>query len=91
MSAQTGPCSAIACEYFEVDLVRVASEPLQADTEGRTFHILTVVQGAVEVTCGRETARLQRFETALVAGAVGAYSVASLEASATLLRAELPG
>ncbi|HEX7543564.1 MAG TPA: type I phosphomannose isomerase catalytic subunit [Candidatus Limnocylindrales bacterium] len=91
VSAQTGTCNAIACEYFEVDLVRVASEPLQADTEGRTFHILTVVQGAVELTCGRETARLQRFETALVAGAVGAYSVASLDAPATLLRAELPG
>src|ERR1035437_9875524 len=91
VSAQTGTCNAIACEYFEVDLVRGASEPLQADTEGRTFHILTVVHGAVEVTCGPETARLQRFETALVAGAVGAYSVASLDAPATLLRAELPG
>lgn len=91
VSAQTGTAKATGCEYFEVDLVRVASESLRADTEGRTFHILTVVQGAVEVTCGRETARLQRFETALVAGAVGAYSIASLEAAATLLRAELPG
>jgi len=90
VSAGTGTCKAIACEYFEFDLVLVGAESLQADTEGRTFHILTVVQGAVEVTRGHETARLDRFETALVAGAVGAYSVRSLDAPATLLRAELP-
>jgi mannose-6-phosphate isomerase len=86
----TGTSQGIACEYFEVDLVRVGVESLQTDTAGRTFHILTVTDGAAEVTCGPETARLERFETALVAGSAGAYSVRSLGAPATLLRARLP-
>jgi len=90
VDAGTGTCEAIACEYFELDLVRVASASLQAGTEGRTLHILTVIEGAAELTCGHETTRLGRFETALVAGAAGAYSVRSLGGPATLLRARLP-
>jgi mannose-6-phosphate isomerase len=88
--AGTGSCQAIACEYFEFDLVRIASEPLATDTAGRTFHLLTTTQGAVEVTCGGEAATLEPFETALIAAAAGGYSLRSMGSPATLIRARLP-
>jgi len=87
----TGSCQAIACEYFEFELVRIAAEPLAADTAGRTFHLLTTTMGAVEVTCGGEIATLGTFETALIAAAAGAYSLRSVGGPATLIRARLPG
>ena len=53
--AGTGTSDAIDCPYFDVDLVRVAADggPLAADTAGRKFHILTVLDGKIEVTSGR--------------------------------------
>jgi mannose-6-phosphate isomerase len=91
VSTGTGTSRAVTCEYFELDLVRVESEPLEADAEGRTLHILTVIDGSATLTCGHETTRLDRLETALVAGAAGAYSVRALGGPATLLQARIPG
>jgi mannose-6-phosphate isomerase len=88
--AGTGTAQAFACEYFEVDLVRIGSQLLEADTAGRTFHLLTAIEGAVEVTCGGESATLAPFETALIAAAAGSYSVRCGSGTATLLRARLP-
>jgi mannose-6-phosphate isomerase len=90
VSAETGSSTAIACDYFDIDLVRIGTETLQADTAGRSFHILTVIGGTAEVTCRTETASLEPFETALIAGDVGVYSVRSVDGPATLLRGRLP-
>ena len=87
---ETGTCRAISCEYFVLDLLRIESEALTADTEGRTFHVLTAIDGEVEVTHGHDTTTLERWGTALVAGAAEAYSVRSVGGPATLLRAALP-
>ena len=90
--AGTGTSDAIDCPYFDVDLVRVAADggPLAADTAGRKFHILTVLDGKIEVTSGNERLGLGRFETALVAGSAGAYEIRTAAGPATILRAVVP-
>ena len=88
----TGSSPAIECPYFDVDLVRVSPSdgPLQADTEGRRFHVLTAIDGEARVACGPESIELGRFETAFVAGSAGAYEIQAIERSVTLLRASVP-
>jgi len=51
---------------------------------------VTAIEGAAEIQTGAETVRLAQFETALVAGATGAYRISAVESSATLLRASVP-
>ena len=88
----TGVEPAIASPYFDVELARAsATDPLACDTRGLTFHILTAIDGAAEVTCGGETARLARFDTCVVAAAAGQYQIRATGEPVTLLRASVPG
>jgi mannose-6-phosphate isomerase len=87
----TGAARAVSCDYFDLDLVRVSAETaLVADTAARTFHIVTAVAGGGELRSGDETARLGRFETALVAATAGHYTTIAIDGTATLLRAAIP-
>ena len=90
VSGASGIAEAVDCAYFHLDLGRVGATPLALGTCGRSFHVVTVVEGAVELCCGSETVRLDRFETALVAGAAGAYDVRAAGRPATFLRALVP-
>ena len=90
VSVMGGIAEAVDCAYFHLDLARVGATPLALDTGGRSFHVVTVVEGAVELSCDSETVRLGRFETALVAGAAGAYEARAAERPATFLRALVP-
>jgi mannose-6-phosphate isomerase len=92
ISTDAGTATAIESAYFKVDLVHVSptGEPLPSDTEGRTFHILTVIDGAAEIRFGAERVRLSRFETAMVAGSTGSYEMAAIGGSARVLRAAVP-
>ena len=88
----SGTAPVVASEYFEVHLVRIpAGAPRVDDTRGLTFHALTVIDGAVELTCGDETAQFERLETGIVAGAAGQYRIRAIDGPATLLRASVPG
>jgi len=92
VSAGTGTAAAIDCGYFHLDLVRVSpgEGPLLADTGGRSFHVLTVIEGTAQVHRGSEHIDLGRFETALVAGSAGAYEIHAIDDPVTLLRAAVP-
>jgi len=81
---------AVGCSYFVLDVLNVAAIATIGDTAQRTFHALTVKSGSVKVTCGDEELRLETFETALIAGAAGAYAIHALDAAATVLRARVP-
>jgi mannose-6-phosphate isomerase len=92
IEAPTGTARAASSPYFDLDLVRVARGlPLDADTGGSTFHIVTAVAGSAELRRGGETIRLDRFETALVVAAARTYTTTATEETATLLRAAIPG
>jgi mannose-6-phosphate isomerase len=90
VAGATGVADAVDCPYFDLDLAGVGADPLSLDTGGRSFHILTAVEGTAEIEAGVEIARLERFQTALVAGATGTYRVRAVGGPATLLRASVP-
>ena len=88
VAAPTGAARAVSCEYFDLDLVRVAAgEPLASSTGGRAFHIVSVVDGRVELRSGGEAVALDCFETAIVSGAAGDYTISAAGGTARLLRA----
>jgi mannose-6-phosphate isomerase len=93
VSRETGTAPAIGCAYFDLDLIRVSrgGGPLAADTAGRSFHVLTVIEGTAQVSCRGERIDLNCFATALVAGSAGGYEVAAGDGPASLLRATVPG
>ena len=61
-----------------------------ADTGGRSFHLLTVIDGAAVIAHDREEINLGRYETALVAGSAGRYEIRSGGGPVALLRASVP-
>ena len=79
--------TAVSCPYFTLDELRLDGAASQGDTEGRAFHVLTVIEGGVEVLCGVEAARLGVYETVLVAGGAGAYEMRAVGGTAEILRA----
>ena len=90
VAGATGTARAVECERFELDLVRAGSDALAIDTGGQSFHFVTAVEGSAILETDAESVSLRRFETALVAGATGAYRIRAGEGSATLLRASVP-
>jgi len=82
--------AALSCDYFELDVVRVGDTVFECDTGGGSFHVLTLTEGEAEVSCGGEAVRLERYETALVAGGAGAYRLRSDAGGAQVLRASVP-
>jgi mannose-6-phosphate isomerase len=92
LPAGSGAVDAIDTQYFDVDLIGVGpdTKPVAADTRGRSFHILTVIDGEAEIVLGAEQAVLKRFESALVAGSAGEYQTRGIDGAARLLRAAVP-
>jgi len=91
LKAETGAAPAIDCPLFHVDLVRVSpATPWAASTRGQSFNVITVIDGAAEITCGTERARLARYQTALIAGAAGEYELRAVDERVSLLRATVP-
>jgi mannose-6-phosphate isomerase len=90
VAGATGIADVLECPYFDLDLARVGAAPLPLNTGGRSFHILTAIEGVAEIEVGAEMVRLERFQTALVAGATGAYRISAAEGSAALLRTSVP-
>jgi hypothetical protein len=88
----TGTASATvaACRYFRLDLVQVADASLTADTEGRSFHLLTGLAGRAAIEAAEASVVVGPRQTALVAGGVGHYRVRALDAPARLMRACVP-
>ena len=92
LPAGSGAVDAIDTQYFDVDLIGVSPDagPVAADTQGRSFHILTVIDGEAMIARGAEQAVLKRFESALIAGSAGEYQIRDIGGAARLLRAAVP-
>ena len=88
--ADASSTEAVACSYFVLDVLNVAGVATPGDTGQRSFHVLTVKDGSVSLTCGDESVRLDKYATALVAGSAGDYEIRALERSAAVLRARVP-
>jgi mannose-6-phosphate isomerase len=79
-----------ACRYFRLDLVQIADAPLAADTDRRSLHLLTAIEGAAAISAGRGEVVIGERETALVPGGVGRYRVSAVGPMARLMRASVP-
>jgi mannose-6-phosphate isomerase len=79
-------------EYFVLKGVRLtgAGTSQQGDTHGKSFQIVTVTAGEVELGSGTEALRLATFQTALVTAAARAHTLKALGDSASVLLAGLP-
>jgi mannose-6-phosphate isomerase len=86
----TATAAALASPYFDLEVISLGREALGGDTEGETFHLLTVTEGSAELSCDGAAVRLDKFETALVAGGAGAYQMRADDGGARLLRASVP-
>ena len=92
VAGETGSATAVECQLFRLELIRVSpgGGPLESDTAGRGFHLVTAIEGTAEIVRENERAGLRRFETVLVAGSAGRYQIRSSSGPAALLRASVP-
>jgi mannose-6-phosphate isomerase len=67
--------SLVSCQYFNLSLLIAQQTPLQLDTQGESFHALTVIEGQIKVCCHDEQVTLGRFESVIVSADAGVYSV----------------
>jgi len=67
--------SLVRCKYFDLSLLVAQHDSLPLDTQGESFHALTVIEGKAEVRCRDEQVILDRFETVVVSADAGAYSL----------------
>ncbi len=65
----------VSCPYFTLDRLLGTAGPLDADTEGLSFHALTTIAGNARVAGAGWAYDLGRFETVVVPASCGAYRV----------------
>jgi mannose-6-phosphate isomerase len=82
--------TAIACEKFVADLVAVRSEPAELDTAGRSFHVVTAVEGSLVVDGPGWSEPLDLFESIVVPAAAGAYAIHPAGSAARAVVARVP-
>ena len=63
----------VQCEYFTLEMLSVQSEAIGLDTEGQSFHAITVIEGKAVLQAGKEQVELEKFQTAVVPAQVGRY------------------
>ena len=74
--------------YFRLELLAPTADGLTLDTEGQTFHALTVVEGEASVTAGPHHLALRPYDTVVIPATTGAYTVAT-EGEARVLKASV--
>jgi mannose-6-phosphate isomerase len=63
------------CDYFALELLSGESRTISLDTGGRSFHLLTVIEGRMRVVGEGWSEELGLYDTAIVPAAAGAYRV----------------
>jgi mannose-6-phosphate isomerase len=66
------------CPYFPLELILGGERSIAGDTASQTFHALTVIEGAAEVVAREGALRLNRFDSAVIPAACGAYEIRPL-------------
>jgi mannose-6-phosphate isomerase len=60
----------VMCPYFRLEEI---NSSLASDTQGSSFHAITVIEGRAELESHGQGVQLGRFETAIVPASAGAY------------------
>jgi mannose-6-phosphate isomerase len=69
---QHGAAVRVMCPYFKLEEIKGS---LASDTQGSSFHAITVIEGRAELGSHGQGVQLGRFETAIVPASAGAYRV----------------
>jgi mannose-6-phosphate isomerase len=72
------------CQYFCLELIAAKEKSVILNTQGESFHALTVIEGQSKIVVGQESQLLQRFETVLIPAACGAYRIEPVESCRVL-------
>jgi mannose-6-phosphate isomerase len=72
------------CQYFILEMIHARQNSVGLNTLGESFHALTVIEGQARIVVDGQETLLQRFETALVPAACGAYQLQPLESCRVL-------
>lgn len=65
----------IACPYFTLALLSADQQPISLDTKGQTFHILTVIDGQIELRGQGWSQTFSRYASAIIPANSGPYEL----------------
>ena len=85
----TGGEQLVTCSYFTLELLQVQGSQVALQTDGESFHLLTVTQGSVHVSGDGWNFHLQPYESLVIPADCGAYQAQS-ESTAMILKASQP-
>jgi len=88
--AEDGRITVVECEKFAADLVGIHRASAESDTEGRSFHAITVLAGDVVVEGEGWSEPLAAFASLVVPAAVGRYALRSAGGAARAIVARVP-
>lgn len=77
--------SFITCEKFAFEKISNIQKNTTLDTEHKSFHIITVVEGNISVECSEGEELLNKWQTCLIPSCCGKYEVTADENSSFLL------
>ena len=63
----------VECEFFTLEMLSAVSNSIDLDTNGDTFHAITLIEGKALLQAGDEQVELDKFQTAVVPAQVGDY------------------
>lgn len=70
---QAAPERLIESQYFTLEILCSPAGTLHLDTQGESFHAITVIQGEATLRTDREEVTLKQFQTAVIPASLGAY------------------
>jgi mannose-6-phosphate isomerase len=66
------------CDYFTLELLSASTIPIELDTQGETFHALTVIEGKALLKTNGISMELDRFQTAVIPADAGHFQAVPL-------------
>jgi mannose-6-phosphate isomerase len=66
------------CDYFSLEMLSAESNQIELDTQGKSFHVITVIDGKARLQAGNDFVEIDRFQTAVVPAKVGRYQFVPL-------------
>ncbi len=67
----------VACRYFTLEMLAGHVDSITLDTNGESFHALTLIEGEAELEWADWHLELHRFDTVLIPAACGSYQIES--------------
>jgi mannose-6-phosphate isomerase len=86
---QNASAELVECPYFLLEALAADGMSLFADTQGSSFHAITVTEGKAEIVAGDERIKLGRFESVIVPASLGKYEFRPVTACKAL-RSSIP-